>query len=276
MGFLTNFFYNLLVLFTAVIPGHYIWISIVLITLIIRFVFVKPTYSMLKTQNKQKGVQKHLNEIKEKYKDDKAAQQKAIMELYKEQGINPLGSCLPLIAQMVLLIGFYGVFRLGDLAVLKPELLYDFVPKPDSLNVWFFGVNLSQTVAEVVKGPVGWVGFIFPVLTAGTQLFQSFQSRSLQPKSQEGDKTGDMMKAMNTQMVYFFPLITAYISYTLPTALSIYWITQTVFMVVQQHFIIKKFQTEEIVAEEVAEAIGAKDIKQFKKGGVNVTVREKK
>jgi hypothetical protein len=47
-------------------------------------------------------------------------------------------------------------------------------------------------------------------------------------------------------------------------------------MVVQQYFIMQRFKNEEVVAEEVAEALGAKEVKQFKKGDVTVTVREKK
>ncbi|MFA5261226.1 MAG: YidC/Oxa1 family membrane protein insertase, partial [Candidatus Omnitrophota bacterium] len=248
---MTNFFYNLVVFFSYITPGHYFWVAIVLITVILRLAFMKPTFNMLKTQKKQKKVQGQLSEIKAKYKDDPKAQQEATMAIYKQEGINPLGSCLPLIIQMVLLYGFYQVFRMSDLSVVKPDIIYSFVPRPETLNTWFFGMDLTQTIAQVVKGPVGWVGYIFPVLTGGTQLIQSLQARSLQPVSEKGSKEGDFARAMSMQMTYFFPLITAYISYTLPSALSIYWITQTVFMVVQQYFIMKKFQDEEIVAEEV-------------------------
>lgn len=274
--FLTEFFYNLLVLFAYVIPGHYIWVSIVIITVLIRLAFMKPTFTMLKTQKKQKNIQKQLNELKIKYKDNPKAQQEETMKLYKQEGINPLGSCLPLIIQMVLLFGFYGVFRLSELGTLKPDLLYSFIPRPDSLNAWFYGVDLTKTVQQVVQGPVGWIGYIFPLLTGGTQFIQSLQAKSLQSPAEKGSKEGDFARAMTTQMTYFFPIITAYISYTLPTALSIYWVTQTVAMIVQQYFIMKRFQQEEVLAEEVAEVLGAKEVKQFKKGDVTVTVREKK
>ena len=274
---MTQFFYNLLVFFTYLTPGHYVWVAIVVITVLIRLAFMKPTYTMMKTQKKTKNVQKQINEIKAQYKDDQKAQQAAIMEIYKQEGINPLGSCLPLIIQMVLLFGFYGVFRHGNLsAVIKPEMLYSFVPHPASLNIWFFGMNLTETINTVVKGPVGWVGYIFPLLTGGTQLIQSIQAKALQPAAEKGSKEGDFSRAMMMQMTYFFPLITTYISFTLPSALSIYWITQTGMMILQQSIIMKKFKDEEIVAEEVAEALGAKEIKQFKKGDVTVTVREKK
>ncbi len=272
---MTQFFYNLVVLFSYLTPQHYFWVSIVLITILIRLIFLRPTFTMMKTQKKQKNVSKRLAEIKVQYKDNPKAQQEATMAVYKEEGINPLGSCLPLIIQMVLLFGFYQIFRLSNLDVVKTDMLYSFMPKPEHLNTWFLGVDLTKTVAEVIKGPVGWVGYIFPLLTGGTQLIQSLQARSLQPAAEKGSKEGDFSRAMTAQMTYFFPLITTYISYTLPTALSIYWITQTVAMIIQQYFIMKKFKEEELVAEEVAEVLGAKQIKQFKKGDVVVTVRDK-
>jgi len=273
---MTQFFYNLLIFFSWLVPGHYVWISIVIITVLIRLVFMRPTFTMMKTQNKQKAVQKEINELKEKYKDDKKTQQQAIMDLYKKEGINPLGSCLPMIIQIVLLFGFYGVFRNGNLEGIKPEMIYSFIPRPDSINIWFFGADLTKTVADLAKGPVGVVAYLFPALTAATQLVQSLQSKALQPKPAHGDKTADFSRIMTSQMIYFFPLMTAYISYTLPSALSIYWITQTVFMVIQQHFIIRKLKDEEVVVEEVAEALESKNIQTFSKSGVNVTVREKK
>lgn len=274
--FLTNFFYNLLVLFAYLIPGHYVWISVVLITVLIRLAFLKPTYTMLKTQGKQKNVQKDLEAIKLKYKDDQKAQQQAIMDLYKKEGINPLGSCLPMIIQIVLLFGFYGVFTRIGFNEIHLDKLYSFTPHPTTLNPWFFGADLTQTVANLIKGPVGWVAILFPVLTGLTQMYQSIQARALQPKPTPGDKAGDFSKALNTQMTYFMPLFIGYISYTLPAALSIYWITQTVAMVIQQHFMIKKLKDEEVVVEEIAEALEAKNIQSFKKGDVTVTVREKK
>jgi len=275
LTFLTNFFYNLLVFFAWMIPGHYVWISVVIITILIRLVFLRPTYSMLKTQGKQQKIQKQLNEIKAKYKDDQKAQQQATMDLYKKEGINPLGSCLPMIIQLVLLFGFYGVFTHIGFKEIHLDRLYSFITHPNTLNPWFLGADLTKTVAELFKGPVGYVALLFPLITGATQMYQAIQAKAMQPKPTPGDKAGDFSKALNTQMTYFMPLLVAYISYTLPSALSIYWITQTVAMIVQQHFMIKKLKDEQVVVEEITEALEAKSVQEYKKGGVTVTVREK-
>lgn len=272
---LTNFFYNLLIFFTL-IPGHYVWISVVIITILIRLAFLRPTYTMLKTQSKQQNVQGKLNEIKAKHKDDQKAQQQAIMELYKKEGINPLGSCLPMIIQIILLLGFYGVFRAIGFDSIHLDRLYSFTPHPTTINAWFFGMDLTKTIAQLIKGPVGYMALLFPIITGLSQMYQSIQARALQPKPAAGDKQADFSRALNTQMTYFMPILIAYISYTLPAALSIYWVTQTIAMVVQQHFMIKKLKEETVVVEEIAEALEAKSISEYKKGGVTVTVREKK
>ena len=60
-------------------------------------------------------LQPKLNEIREKHKDNKEAQAKATMALYKEHKINPLSSCLPLLIQLPILIALYQVFRVAKL-----------------------------------------------------------------------------------------------------------------------------------------------------------------
>ncbi len=74
------------------------------------------------------ALQPKLNELREKHKDDKEGQAKAMMELYKEHNVNPLSSCLPLLIQLPLLIALYKVFA----KALKGNLggLYHFYSQP--------------------------------------------------------------------------------------------------------------------------------------------------
>lgn len=275
---MTNFFYNLLVFFCSIIPGAYVWIAIVIITVLLRLIFLKSAISMVKMQHKQKKLSGKLAELKEKHKGDKQAEQQATMELYKAEGVNPLSSCLPMIIQIVVLIGFYGVFtKIGLGGEIKTNLLYAFTPRPESLNASFFGINLVETI-KTLSASGGWIGIVvwlFPILTAGTQLIQSLQTKAMQPPTQAGDKGADFSKALNNQFIFLFPIMTAWISYTLPAALSIYWITQTVFMIVQQKIVMDKLKATEELAEEVAEVEGIKKLDVSRKGDVVVTVREK-
>jgi len=227
---------------------------------------------MLRVQHKQRTLQPKLEELKKIHKDDKQAEQKATMELYKQEGVNPLSSCLPMIIQIVVLIGFYQVFTKMGLGPIKTEFLYSFTPHPDILNSAFLGFDLAKTVAQIVKdgGIMGILVFIFPLLAGGTQLIQSLQMKALQPQTSGQGAT--MQKAMNAQFTFLFPLMTAYISYEFTLALSFYWITQTVFMIFQQKYAMSKMEPQILACEPVKpQQLSQK----FKKKGVVIEVRQK-
>ena len=278
---LTQFFYNLLVFFCWLIPGHYVWVAIVLITILLRLAFLKPSIKMVETQHKQKKLQPHLDRIKTEHAADKQAQQKAIMELYKKEGVNPLGGCLPMIIQLIVLIGFYRVFTQMGLGLVKVQHLYSFIPKLSVLNSSFFGIDLAKTVAVLTHsgGATAIAAYLFPIIVGGTQLIQSLQARAMQPKT-AGGQGESFQKALNAQFTYLFPLMAAYISYTLSAALSIYWITQTVFMIAQQKYAVSKLQRiQEVVSEsglgKAKEIASGPRSEIFKKGDVVVEVKKK-
>lgn len=266
---MTTFFYNLLVAVTAIIPGHYVWISIALITIILRLVFLPSSLKMTHMQKKQKDIQHKVDAIKQKHAGDKKAEQQATMELYKQEGINPLSSCLPMIVQIVVLIYFYRVFTTIGLGAVKTDLLYSFVPHISSLNTSFFGLDLALTVKQLSS--TSFWAYAFPILAGGTQLIQSLQAKALQPKSTgQGDA---FQRAMNTQFIFLFPIMTAWISYTLTSALSIYWIVQTLFMIGQQWYVIRKMEPQILACEPVQP--GKLPPKISKKGDVVIEVRQK-
>lgn len=64
---------------------------------------------MLESQKKLQKIQPKIKAIQEEYKEDKALLGQKIIELYKKEGVNPMGSCLPLLIQMPILIGLYWV-----------------------------------------------------------------------------------------------------------------------------------------------------------------------
>jgi len=230
---------------------------------------------MTKMQHKQKSLQKHVNKIKEEHKGDKKAEQAATLELYKKEGVNPLSSCLPMIIQLVVLIGFYRIFTTVGLGPIKANLLYPFVPHLDSLNSSFFGLDLSWKVVDLVKLG-GWnrLALLFPILAGATQFIQALQTKALQPKP-DPNKNDSFQNALNSQFTYLFPIMTAYISYTLTSALSIYWITQTLIMIIQQKYIMARLEP---IVEDVEEGMAAQLDQPVvsKKHGVLVEVRKKK
>lgn len=217
---------NLLVYFYNVIPGHDIGVVIILLTVLIRLALAPSFHKSLKSQKAMNDLQPKLNEMREKHKDDKEAQAKAMMSLYKEHKINPLSSCLPLLIQLPILIGLYQVFRIAlgghDIAG-----LYNFVHAPQFINPKFLGlVDLSKP--SIAFG-----------IIAG--LAQFWQSKMMMPKTAGRDTTA---KAMAFQTTYVLPIISVVIAIRLPAGLPLYWIVTTLFAVGQQYYIMRKNTNE--------------------------------
>jgi YidC/Oxa1 family membrane protein insertase len=215
---------NLLVFFYNILPGHDIGIVIILVTVVIRLILAPSFHKSLKSQKAMNDLQPKLNELREKHKDNKEAQAKAMMDLYKEHKINPLSSCLPLLLQLPILIGLYQVFRvaLNSKIEIHTRLagLYSFVPVPKNISPYFLHVlDLSQP--SILLGIIAGVA-------------QFWQSKLMMPKVAGQDAT---MKAMQMQTTYVLPVISMIIAIKLPAGLPLYWIVTTLFAVGQQYYI---------------------------------------
>ncbi len=216
---------NLLLFTYHYIPD--IGVVIILLTLFIRLLLAPSFHKSLKSQAAMTALQPKLNELREKHKNDQAAQSQAIMALYKENNVSPFSSCLPMLLQLPILISLYHVFtkalngQYGD--------LYSFVPRPENFDPTFLGfLNLAQHSSASVAG-------IILAVLAG--LAQFVQSKMMMPKTQSNDTT---TKIMGWQTVYFLPLFSIYISLRLPAGLPLYWLVTTLFAIGQQYYIMKK------------------------------------
>src|SRR6185503_20179116 len=213
--------FNLLVFLYNTIPGHDIGLVIIIVTIVIRLVLAPLMNRSLKGQQAMNSIQPKMNELREKHKDDKAAQAQAMMSLYKEHKISPFASCLPLIIQLPILIALYQVFR----KALEGQLtgLYTFVHNPGSIDPTLFNfVNLAHPS-------------IVLAIMAGVAQF--WQSRLMMSKTKSTDPT---QKMMMYQTMYLLPLISIFVAWRLPAGLPLYWVVSTLFSVAQQYYIIKR------------------------------------
>lgn len=223
---------NLLVFIYNYIPD--VGVAIILLTLLVRLVLTPSMNKSIKSQASLTALQPKLNEIKEKYKDNKQEQAKEMMELYKTHKVNPFSSCLPLLIQLPLLIGLFYVFRNG----LNNNLggLYSFVPKPEHINPYFLNfLDLSRAA----KSAAGWY---VPALILGilTGLAQFWQSKMMQPTKKTGQEEDATVKMMRVQTTWLLPLITIYFSINFPAGLPLYWLVTTLFAALQQLYIFRK------------------------------------
>ena len=193
-------------------------VAIILLTLLIRFIFYPLGVKALKSQKQMAELQPKIKEIQEKHKNDKEAQTKALMEFYKNNNINLLSGCLPLLVQLPFLIALYQLFLNGINATALTKL-YSFIPHVDQFNATFLGIlNLGQP------------NVVLAVIAGVTQFFQ-FKTTPQQPKTKG---KSDLSQALGKQMGYVFPIIMLVICLKVPSAVALYLIVTNIFSIVQQ------------------------------------------
>ncbi len=217
--------FNALILIYNYLPGHDFGLAIVVLTIIIKLILYPLSVMALHSQLAMQRLQPKLQEIQKKHKDDKEAQGRATLELYRDEKINPFGGLMLMILQFPILIALYRVFWRG----LKPEelgLLYAFTANPLHINPVTMGfLDLSQP------------NFWFAVLAG---IMQFVQTKMLLPKKEKSGKEDDVAAMVQRNMVYLFPFITVIILLKLPAALGLYWIVSGIFSVAQQYIMLKK------------------------------------
>ncbi len=222
---------NLLVFLYNVVPGNDIGLAIILLTIVVKMVFLPLSRKSIKSQKALQELQPKVEEIKKKYADKKDEMGKAMMALYSEHKINPFSSCLPLLIQLPFLWAVFRVFRAG-LANDSLDLVYPFISRPESINAISMGfIDLSKPI---------WV---LAILSGAAQFWQARMMVTKKPEVEGGGaKDENMATAMNKQMLYFMPLLTVFIGFSLPGGLTLYWFLTTILTVLQQVFIFKKDQ----------------------------------
>ncbi len=218
---------NLLIGLTNVIPGHYLGVSVIILTLLVRIALlplsIKQTRSMQNNQSKMKGLQKDMDKIKKQHKDDKSKQAEETMKLYKQAGVNPASGCLPLLIQLPIFIALYRVFLNGIEADSLP-LLYSFVSEPATIQAMFFGIDLHSP------------SILFGVMAGALQFVQMKWLAPQQPASAGANESAAAMTAsMQKNMMYIFPVMMVFISMQIPAALSLYFVVTTMFAIGQQY-----------------------------------------
>ncbi|TRZ54361.1 protein translocase component YidC [archaeon] len=223
--------YNALILLYNLLPGHDLGVSIIVLTVIVRFILYPVAKKQIESQKKLQELQPEIKKLQEKYKGDKEKQGKALMAFYKEKKINPASGCLPLVIQIVFFIALYRAFIAGLNFSSGCHDLYSFVSCPEQIRSNFFGLlNLTKP------------SFVLAVVAAAGQFVQT---KMMIPPASGSSSKGDFSNIMNQQMVYLGPLMTLFIGMKFPAGLAVYWIVNTLFAIGQQYLIMKKAKVPE-------------------------------
>jgi len=219
--------FNALVLLYQYLPGHDFGVSIIVLTCVVRFLLYPFTFKSIKSQKVLQEIQPKIKEIQAKFKNKKEEQARAMMALYKEQKISPFSGCLPLLIQLPILIALFLVLKNLTLDKIDGNILYSFVPNPGAISPMFLGImNLTQKSSLLA-------------ILAG--VFQFFQSKMTIPQTKKNSKNGnDFSQIMQKQMLYFFPILTVFILWGLPSAIGLYWLATTLFSIGQQYLVFNR------------------------------------
>jgi len=180
-------------------------LTIIIMTIIIRSLLWPLQNAATKSMRKMAQLSPIINELKEKYKADPQRMQQETMKLYKEYGINPFGGCLPMLIQIPIFFGFYGML---DKAI---ELR-------NSSFLWVSDLSQPDTVFHLAGFPIN----VLPLVMAATQFWQM----SIIPKTSD---------SAQQRIFLFMPLIFLFICYNYASALALYWTVQNLFIVVQTY-----------------------------------------
>jgi YidC/Oxa1 family membrane protein insertase len=192
---------------------HDLGLAIILVTILVRLVLFPLFYRGAKNQTVLARLQPHIKKIQLDHKDNKEEQAKALMELYKENKINPFSGFVLILIQLPIFLALFQIFTKG----LKT---YAF-----DVNAFWGLINLSEK------------SLVIAVLAA---VLQYVLGRiSLPPQAGSGEKENAFASA-GRMMVWMGPLFTLLVLTNLPSAIGIYWLVSNVFSVLQQLYINKK------------------------------------
>jgi YidC/Oxa1 family membrane protein insertase len=234
-----NIFQPLITIFEAVLKFfHGLGVpwgwSIVLLTCVIRAAMLPLTVKQYHSMQRLQTLQPQMKEIQRKYKDDKERMNQEMMKFYRENKVNPLGSCLPLVAQLPVFISLYYMLRTSLRGDICPQLQ----PGAHMVNGHWVGISTSHThacgphggasflfISDLTSKPMGAALVALIILYVGTQVLST-----LMMSSPTMDKT-------QRNLMLFMPLIFVFIMISLPAGVMIYWITTNIWTIGQQYVI---------------------------------------
>lgn len=254
--------FNLLALIYALLPGHDFGLSVIVFTIVIRWLLWPLLKKQLHQTRLMRQIQPEVKKIKESTKGDRQREAQLLMELYKERGVNPFGSIGVLFLQLPILLGlFQGLNRLAKSRETILDLSYGWVQnigwmQEVTTDIGKFDESLLGLV-DLTRSGFGEAGAYWPViiiaLLAG--VLQYFQTRQLSPspsdsrtlrqilKEESQGKRADQAEinaAMGRNLRFIFPGLTFFISATLPGALGLYWATGSAVGLLQQRSVLNQ------------------------------------
>lgn len=197
--------------------GNY-GLAILATTIIVKLLLYPLSVKQEKSMYKMKLIQPQIDELNKKYKGDKATLSQKTAEIYKENKVNPLGGCLPVLIQLPIFMALYFTFTSNAIPSTASFLWFN-LTKPDALfTIGKFNINL------------------LPILS-GVLMFVQQKLQTANPNGQTNE--GAMHNAMMA-----LPIIMTAMFYTFPSGINLYYAANTLISIIQQKYIQNKVAKE--------------------------------
>jgi YidC/Oxa1 family membrane protein insertase len=222
-------------------------LSIVILVMIIRLCLVPLFVKQVHAQRKMAQHAPQLQELRKKYKNDKQRLNEETMKFYKENGVNPLAGCLPMVPQMIVFFSLFSVLRfIADWKPGKP-LSYGFTEPvvASAQKATIFGVHLDDKLLFAHPTPPLHVALVIAatvVISATTTFMTVRQSakRGLMQTNMDPDNPMAQSQKFMQYIVPFFSLTGLYWQY----GLVLYWVTTNMWTLGQQFFMFRNWNVE--------------------------------
>lgn len=208
-----------LVALTGRIPAFSYWFALLLIAIIVKAITFPLTLKMYKSQREMQRLQPHLQALKEQYKDDSATLNQKTMDLFKEHGVNPFASCLPLFIQMPFLIWVYNTIRQYEFHFSNGKFLW-------------IGSSMAHQFPSFIGGNLGQFDIPLLCLYAASNYITMKLTPTTDPQAAQTQKTTAVM--MTVMMFWMF------LTYRWSAAFIFYWLMLNLISAWQQYTYIYK------------------------------------
>lgn len=193
-------------------------LAIIVFTILIKTVLLPLTVKSVRSTANMQALQPKIKELQKKYGKDRQRLSQETMKLYSEYNINPAAGCLPLLLQMPIFFGlFFAIRRSSEGAegtFAESFLWIESLAQADNFTLLFIPLAPLAILAGIA---------------------QFIQMRMMRPRNQ--GKVSDPQQAMMQMMMNFMPLMVVIFGWSFPAGVVLYWVTQSVYSVVQQWFI---------------------------------------
>lgn len=265
--FIVQPIFNLLVLIYTILPAHNFGLALILFTIVIRLLMWPLVKKQIRNTKVMRELQPELKRIKKSANGDRQKESMMVMELYKERGINPLGSIGILLIQLPILIGLYsGINKI----VGNPNAIHEFAyPLLQNMS-WLkeLAADISkfdQTLLGLVdltrsaidkSGGIYWPAMF---LVLGSAVVQYYQSKQLMPNDKDARKLKDILKgagegqkadpaemnaAVSRSMRFLIPTMVFFFTVNIASALGLYLFVSGLIAMIQQDKALKMEETE--------------------------------